>query len=105
MNFQDQSNEYFRTIQIDDKELDVWDCAAAFKAFFIATQFKVGNPTDLNCEEKIEWFKAQPRGFELLSKMQSVRKQGISASKREYWMRWLSIDDNKNYRPLSKEGK
>lgn len=99
--FQDRSEQYFRTIQLGKRTIECWDIAAAYREFFIDTQFKLTNPTDLNHDDKIAWFQAQPNGFELMSKMQASRKQGCKATKMEYWESWLSIAGDSNYDPIS----
>ena len=100
--FQDRSSQYYRTIQLGNRTIECWDVAAAYREFFIDTQFELTNPTDLNHDDKIAWFQAQTNGFELLSKMQASRKQGCKATKMEYWADWLSVAGDSNYDPISK---
>ena len=101
-NYNDRSEQYFRTVKIGNKTIECYDIAAAYREFFIDTHFELSNPCDLNDDRKVAWFQAQPNGFELLSKMQASRKQGCKATKREYWESWLSIAGDANYDPIKK---
>ena len=51
---------------------------------------EIKNPTDINCQEKLDFF--VHNGFGLLLDMQSERKRGVEWTRREYWE---EIDDRK----------